>query len=139
MMRAIIDTNIMIRAVIRPMGTVGPIALHMRKGDYQIVYSEPIIDELKAKLALPRLQTKYSLDPKRVQDFIAEIQVSCMLVHPTEKIDVCRDVKDNMILEAAVAGKADCIVTSDQDLLVLHPFRSIKIITPREFLALFPT
>ncbi len=49
-------------------------------------------------------------------------------------IDMCRDPKDNMYLELALSGKADCIVTGDSDLLVLHPFEKIPIITPKSFL-----
>jgi uncharacterized protein len=54
--------------------------------------------------------------------------------YPVEKIDVCRDSKDNMILELAVAGKADFIITGDKDLKVLNPFRKIQILSPAEFL-----
>ena len=46
----------------------------------------------------------------------------------------CRDPKDNQFLELAVNGQADFIVTGDEDLLVLHPFRAIPILTPRDFL-----
>ena len=56
--------------------------------------------------------------------------------YPVEKIDVCRDSKDNMILELAVAGKADFIITGDKDLKVLNPFQQIQIISPADFLYL---
>ena len=52
-------------------------------------------------------------------------------------IDICRDPKDNKFLELAVSGKADFIITGDQDLLVLNPFRNIEIITINEFLTRF--
>ena len=47
---------------------------------------------------------------------------------------MCRDSKDNKILELAVSGAADFVVSGDGDLLVLHPFRGISILRPREFL-----
>jgi len=50
---------------------------------------------------------------------------------------VCRDPKDNKYLELAVAANASCIVTGDQDLLVLNPFRNIPILTSADFLAQF--
>jgi len=56
------------------------------------------------------------------------------MVKTKEEITVCRDPKDNMILELAVAGQADYIVTGDKDLLALNPFRKIQIVTPAEFL-----
>lgn len=60
------------------------------------------------------------------------------VAHPVEisqKIQVCRDPKDDKFLEVAVCGQADLIVTGDQDLLVLHPFQGIQIITPVSYLA----
>jgi predicted nucleic acid-binding protein len=47
---------------------------------------------------------------------------------------VCRDPDDDKLLEIAVAGNADCLVTGDQDLLILHPFQGVPIITPAAFL-----
>ena len=57
---------------------------------------------------------------------------------PSTHIENCRDPKDNQILEVAVDGKADVIVTGDNDLLVLHPFRGVPIVGPAEFLARLP-
>lgn len=56
-----------------------------------------------------------------------------ILIHQT--VSACRDPKDNMILELAVNGKADVIVTGDQDLLTLGSFRGIPIWTPAQYLA----
>ncbi|BAY74698.1 hypothetical protein NIES25_11120 [Nostoc linckia NIES-25] len=53
----------------------------------------------------------------------------------TEYIDECRDPKDNKYLELAVSSKAECIVSGDDDLLVLNPWRGIEIMTVQEFLA----
>ncbi len=56
------------------------------------------------------------------------------MIETGETIAVCRDPKDDKLLELAVSGNADFLVTSDKDLLVLNPFRGVEIITPREFL-----
>ena len=66
-----------------------------------------------------------------------DIEKEALFIEPVVKISECRDPKDNKFLELAVAGKADCIVTGDKDLLELHPFRNIRIITPKEFLTQF--
>ena len=52
------------------------------------------------------------------------------------RIAVCRDVRDDKVLEAAVAGEVDAIVTGDKDLLVLDPFEGIPIVEPAAFLRL---
>jgi predicted nucleic acid-binding protein len=53
---------------------------------------------------------------------------------PTEQVTDCRDPKDNLYLELALAAEADTIVSSDADLLVLHPWRSVRILRPADYL-----
>ena len=53
----------------------------------------------------------------------------------TERVTDCRDPKDNKYLELALAAKADVIVSSDKDLLVLHPWRDIPVLLPAAYLA----
>jgi putative PIN family toxin of toxin-antitoxin system len=69
------------------------------------------------------------------QELLATFAESSLFINPTEEINECRDPKDNKYLELAVAGQAECIVTGDNDLLVLHPFRGIDILTVQDFLA----
>ena len=57
-------------------------------------------------------------------------------VEPTEEVHVCRDPTDDKFLTLAVSAEASCIVSGDADLLVLHPFRGILILTPSAFLDL---
>ena len=66
--------------------------------------------------------------------FLAVLLREAKLVEVTEAVRECRDPRDDKFLELAVSGKAVCIVTGDQDLLVLHPFPGIWIVTPRGFL-----
>ena len=54
---------------------------------------------------------------------------------PTEQVTDCRDPKDNLYLELALAAKAKRIVSSDADLLVLHPWRGVRILRPADYLA----
>lgn len=134
MTRAVVDTNILIRALIKPQGTVGPVLTRLRNGDYTLLYAEPLLDELMAKLALPRIRDKYHLANDDVETVLALILLRGEPVIPQRRITACRDPKDNIVLEVAVAGEADYIVTGDNDLLVLHPFEDIPIVGPAEFL-----
>ena len=59
-----------------------------------------------------------------------------MFVQTPTSIRACRDPKDDKFLEVAVHGSADVIVTGDSDLLDLHPFRGIAILTPADYLNL---
>ena len=67
-------------------------------------------------------------------EFLAVLLREATLVEVTMHVGECRDPQDNKFLELAASGRALCIVSGDQDLLVLHPFRGIPIVTPRGFL-----
>lgn len=134
MTRAVVDTNILIRAVIKPLGTVGPVVVRLRAGEYKLIYSRKLLDELIAKLALPRIRQKYDVDDETVEDILALIALRGEMVEPIRKVKVCRDPKDDMVIEAALAGEAQYIVTGDEDLLTLKEFESIEFLTPKSFL-----
>ncbi len=51
-----------------------------------------------------------------------------------EEVHACRDPKDDKFLDLAVNGQATCLISGDADLLALHPFRGIAILTPAQFL-----
>jgi putative PIN family toxin of toxin-antitoxin system len=136
MVRAVVDTNILIRALIKPHGTVGPILAQLAANAYTLVYSQPLLDELVEKLALPRIRDKYGLDAQAIETTLALLALRGELAHPTRVIRVCRDPDDNALIEAALAGGAGYVVTGDEDLLVLKRFETVQIVTPRVFLAI---
>ncbi len=133
-MRAVVDTNVIVRALIRPQGTVGPVLLRLRQGDYTLLYSGSLLEELADVLNRPRIRDKYRLTNNDIQTVLALILLRGQAVTPDQTITICRDPKDNKFLEVAVAGRADVIVTGDDDLLVLHPFAGIPVVSPSTFL-----
>lgn len=135
-MRAVVDTNILVRALIRPQGTVGPVLLRLRNGDYTLLYSQSTLEELIDVLNRPRIKGKYGLSTQDIRTVLALILLRGEEVVTTTHIDACRDPKDNKFLEVAVDGGADVIVSGDEDLLVLHPFSRVPILQPVEFLGL---
>lgn len=133
-MRAVIDTSILIRAVLNPRGTVGPILERLRKAVYTLLYSLPLMEEIVDVLSRERFRTKYGIRKQDIEALFMFLILRGEGVVPQERIEACRDPKDDKLLEIAVEGKADALVTGDGDLLVLHPFRGIPIIGPAEFL-----
>ena len=79
---------------------------------------------------------KYLSLEKRLQ-FIYSLRNKAEMVDITETIDICRDPKDNKFLELAISGNATHIITGDKDLLELHPFRDVLILTPSQLLNKF--
>lgn len=135
-MRAVIDTNILVRAMLKPEGSVGPVIDFLRNGGYVFLYSEATLSELIDVLSRPRMVHRYGLTASEVDALCALVIRRGELVEPGRTITACRDPKDNKFLEVAVAGRADAIVTGDEDLVVLDPFEGIPLIQPAQFLRL---
>jgi len=74
------------------------------------------------------------LMPEEREQFIIALLRESIFIDIKESIRVCRDSKDDKFLELAVNGGAACIISGDEDLLILNPFRDIPIIKPDEFL-----
>lgn len=133
-MRAVVDTNILVRALIMPHGSVGPVLLQLRRGRYTLLYSQSLLVELVDVLNRPRIRMKYSLNAQDIHTVVSLILLRGEVVTEIEPIRACRDPKDDKFLEVAVSGKAEKIVSGDEDLLVLNPFYGIPILTPAPFL-----
>jgi putative PIN family toxin of toxin-antitoxin system len=135
-MRTVVDTNILVRAVINPRGSVRPVLQRLSEGAYTILYAPPMLEELADVLARPRIVGRYGITGAERDAALATIVAGGQLVVPTRRIAVCRDPKDNVFLEVAVAGRADVIVSGDDDLLVLSPFEGIPIVGAATFLGM---
>ncbi len=136
MIRAVVDTSIIVRAVLKPLGTVGPVLDWLAEKRYRFLYSEATLDELIDVLARPRLRRRFPLRGRDAETVVDLILLRGEVVEPGQELAVCRDPKDDKFLDVAMAGHADVLVTGDEDLLVLHPFRGIPIVQPAEFLAM---
>lgn len=97
-----------------------------------IALSEALLDEYRRVLYRKKLD-KYLPEEKR-QAILNRIEKNALVFIPSITITDCRDQKDNIVLELALTCKATCIITGDADLKVLHPFRSIPILSGTEFL-----
>lgn len=129
-MRFVFDTNVIVSAALL-VGSIPRQAFDQALDDGRILISVPVLIELAEVLSRKKLN-KYLLEEERMS-FLVALLKEAEMVEITEAITDCRDVKDNKFLELVVSGKADCIVSGDEDLLVLNPFRGIPILTPREF------
>ncbi len=133
-MRLILDTNILVSAFVFRSETSNIVVRRAAK-KHTLLFSESTFKELKSTLLKPKFSEFVEL--QTIRNFILNLVRIGEFIEPTERIIVCRDPRDNKFLELAVAGNADCIVTGDKDLLVLNPFRGIKIISPGDFLIQF--
>lgn len=129
----VLDANVIVSAVLLPR-SITRMAFDKACAQGRIAVSESVINELDDVLRRPRLN-KYIHEEERIQ-FLMVLLREAQLIRVTRTVTDCRDPKDNKYLELACEAEADCIVSGDQDLLVLTPFRGIPILTPRQFLDL---
>jgi len=132
MLKVVIDTNIFISTVLG--GKVsGKICELLVKKKFRLLYTLELLEELKYVLSVKDLE----FNEIEIEKILTFIKAEAIFVQPSEKISLCRDPKDNIVLECALAGKADAIVTGDKDLLSMKFFSNIPILTPRQFLKTF--
>ncbi|MCX6024879.1 MAG: hypothetical protein NTY23_01230 [Chloroflexi bacterium] len=95
MIRAVIDTSLLVRALIKPQGTVGPLLLGMRDASYLMLYSDALLGELADVLARPRLSGKYGLTRDDIATVLSLILLRGELVAPARRITACRPTKQH--------------------------------------------
>lgn len=133
-MRVVFDTNALVSALLFEDSTPAR-AFFSALAQGEVLISTALISEIHDVLYRPKFD-RYITDSQR-EDFMLALVESGVLVEIAENIEVCRDPKDNMILELAVSGNASVIVTGDNDLLVLNLFRGIAVIMPQKYLETF--
>jgi putative PIN family toxin of toxin-antitoxin system len=123
------DTNVLVSALIGK--RLRTFFETLAENKFRLCFSEQTFEELFIVLSRPKFSPY--LSQSDIQEFKELMYYHSKLVFPKETIHKCRDPKDNIFLECAVEKPVDYVVTGDSDLLVLHPFRGIPIITPEEF------
>jgi uncharacterized protein len=144
--RAVIDTNIWVSAVLNPTGPPAQIleALMMRR--FVSVTSEPLLVELDAVLARPRIASKYHVSREDREEYLDLVRVGSIVVPVDGVIQVCRDPDDDGVIETALRGRANALVSRDDDLkhavevITYLEESNIEVLTVRHFLsAIFKT
>ncbi len=132
-LRVVCDTNTLISYLLLPQSAP---ALAVRKALEQgvLLVSESTLSELADVLSRPKFDRYISIEDR--QAFFRLFSRMYERVNIVYPVNACRDPKDNQFLEVAVNGEASIIITGDADLLVLHPFQGVSILTAAQFNAL---
>ena len=128
-MKVVFDTNIFVSALVFPGGRGEEALQRILEEQDELVLSKPIIDEL-----LGILGRKFSRDAEELSHAAVFLSELSLTVNPRRRLHVVKDEPDNRILECAMAGHADVIVTGDRALLALHEYRGVRIISLRDYL-----
>ena len=129
--RIVVDTNALVSRLLLP-DSVPARAVHKAVTEARLLVSDATLMELADVLSRAKLDPYVSIADR--QQFLRLLGRISEMVPVVHTIRACRDPRDDKFLELAVNGEADIIVTGDDDLLVLNPFRDIPIVTPAAYL-----
>jgi putative PIN family toxin of toxin-antitoxin system len=137
----VIDTNVWVSAFLNRKGFPARIKDAWVKGEFEVVLSIPLLEEISEVLHRPRIRNKYALLEDEITQFIELLLRRAILVAIRGQLKVCRDERDNMFLETAITGGARYLISRDDDLkgdsdLISHmSAHGVEVITVSHFLA----
>ncbi len=132
--RVVADTNVLISAALRRDGTPRACLDAVRSANGLLLFSNETFAELQDRLRRRKFDRYASRETRTI--YLAQLEAVCEWVPIAGAKLGCRDPDDDKLLETALTGEADCLVTGDRDLLAMSPFRGIPVLTPRNFLSL---
>ena len=128
-MKVVFDTNILVSALVFPGGRADAALLRILEEQDQLIISKAILAEL-----LRVLGSKFSRDSEELAHVAVFLSELALTVKPRRRLQVVKDEPDNRILECALTGRAEVIVTGDHSLLALGEYKGVRIIRLREYL-----
>jgi len=129
--RVVFDTNIFISAFVIPGSLAEKAILKIIEEEDSLLISAHIIDEV-----LSLLSSKFGRDREGLSHVAVTLSELAELVKPTRRIKLLKDEPDNRILECAIYGEADLLVTGDKKIFQLREYKGVKITSLREYLQL---
>ncbi len=141
--RAVIDTNVWVSALLNPAGRPAMLREAFARGDFQLIVSEQTLEELAEVLSRPWLKEKYGITGDDAEELLTLIENRAEHAFLTGNVNICRDSDDNCVIETAIKGKAEYLVTGDRDIKSDHDVvaflakHAVSVISISEFLNLF--
>ena len=138
MLRAVLDANVVISALIQPKGSSGQILTRLLEHQaFTLVLSTEILEEIRRSLTYPKVRRYIRLFKEDLDAWLVSLELIAEPVEGRLRVDVVvEDQDDNKYIEAALEGRAQFLVTGDKHLLSVNAYEDIQIVTPRQFLAL---
>jgi putative PIN family toxin of toxin-antitoxin system len=131
--KVVVDTNVLVSRLILP-HSIPAQAIVRAELEALLLVSDATMYELSDALSRSKLDRYVSLEDRR--QFLRELGSIVEFIPIIQLVRECRDPRDDKFLEVALNGRADLIITGDADLLAMHPWREIAILTPPQYLKL---
>jgi uncharacterized protein len=136
-LRAVLDCNVYVSAIIRPEGPPGKlIETFLRASAFDLVMSPAIRDEVLKALAYPKVRKSIKRDVDSDLWFEDIVLLARMVAGDYQVTGVSEDPDDDIYLAAALEGRCSYIVSGDPDLLTIGEHEGVRIVTPRAFLTM---
>ena len=134
---AVLDTNVLVSGLVAEHGFPRRILDAWLEGRFTLVTSFYLVEEVTHVLTYPRIAQRMQLDDAELAAILAALLSRTKLTPGQLQLPgVTRDLKDDAVVACAVEGKADYIVSGDQDLLALGGYEGIRVATPRQFVGI---
>ena len=131
----VLDTNILISYLWGSVHCLRIVRAMLLENRFTPAVTPEIIGEFDDVVSRPRIKRQIGEITPAI--FKREYLLFARMVHPRERVKICDDSDDNILLECAQAADAEYIVTGDDDLLRLKKFGTVKIVTPADFIREF--
>ena len=142
MIVVVLDTNVFVSGFLNPQGTPATILDRVLDINLLLLLSPQIIEEIKRVFAYKKIVQLLEKADKTTMDAIEFVEDICKIAFitlGTYQVETIKDdPSDNMFLSCALEGRADYIISGDSHLLALEDFQGIHIVSPNEFLMVFP-
>lgn len=138
MIKAVVDANVIISAVIAPLGSPRRLYDAWREGRFVLVTSPAIIEAVARKLLHPKIRHRYGVSDEERETVLSLLRGQAEMAPGVAEIQPgSRDPDDDKVVAAALETEAEFLVTGDNDLLTLGAYRGIPIVSPAEFMQQF--
>lgn len=131
MSRFLLDTNVLISSALNLRGTPRGVIDAVRSANGVLLFSDETFAEIRTRLCRPKFDRYVDREGREL--YLAQLEAVSEWVAIVGAKLGCRDPDDDKLLETALMGNADCLVTGDSDLLAMSPFHDIPVLTPTEF------
>ena len=131
-MKVVLDTNVLISGLMLPDSVPGRIVQAWRAAKFDLVLSEPMLEEIERVLAYGKIHARIGWDKETIRRFVLLLRFKSEVVDITGiSVEVASDPSDSLVLATLLASQAECLVSGDKDLLTLG--KHYPVLTPTEF------
>ena len=135
-MKAVLDTNVLVSAILIRGGNEDRILRAWQHGAFELVLSAALLEEVSRVLAYPKLRRHRRFSEAEVVELLGLLAARSIVTPGLTTVRQCRDPEDDKFLAAGLEGGAQYLVTGDKDLLDLEAYRGLRIVRPAAFLRL---